>query len=287
MKIFSKCFGSAGDRREDYHSRFRGALSSETRPETVKSTTLNIKTKTIFISPSLALDSESGGCLPHQSNQTAHPVAAHNRALKALREAERAERDHIRNELVLRYLPAMITMVAAVDGRILHQNPQSKAYYGDRTRGHGGANLHTNILDLLFAYEPAKLESMLEAMASQCVQGSSGPWKAVVRVPHTLNVPPVLDQAQLYDGAFSCGMRQPSASEVQHNDTPIPGASPRTKNLGHDNQPSGIARHFEEVAALASPTTVLAQLECEPHSATLTCGWAESTSRGSAKRLFG
>ncbi|GFR52675.1 hypothetical protein Agub_g15300 [Astrephomene gubernaculifera] len=87
----------------------------------------------------------------------------------------------LRDAMVLASSPATITVVTH-DGIVLHQNPQSKLYLGERDTVDD-----EDVLGLIFSLEPAKRIRMMEELSRA---GGTGVWKAVVRVPPTLNRQP-------------------------------------------------------------------------------------------------
>ncbi|GLI66568.1 hypothetical protein VaNZ11_010458, partial [Volvox africanus] len=85
----------------------------------------------------------------------------------------------LRDSMIMATSPAIITVIT-YGQLVLHQNPQSKAYLGDWVTLVDDAR-RGGILDVIFVYEPEKCRRMLEEL---CREGSSGLWKAVVRVPY-------------------------------------------------------------------------------------------------------
>ncbi|GLC68227.1 hypothetical protein PLESTF_000664100 [Pleodorina starrii] len=81
--------------------------------------------------------------------------------------------------------PAIITMITH-NGVVLHQNLQSKRYLGDRVMPTEAAadESYEDVLALIFALDPDKRRRMMEELYRT---GSVAVWKAVVRVPYSLN----------------------------------------------------------------------------------------------------
>ncbi|GFR47838.1 hypothetical protein Agub_g9618, partial [Astrephomene gubernaculifera] len=83
-------------------------------------------------------------------------------------------------------VPSAFT-VFTLQGRILHQNPASKLYFGDHTSSHAGhpANDDASMLIRMFCLEPDKLESM----QLEVLRENGGHWKGIIRVPASLASP--------------------------------------------------------------------------------------------------
>ncbi|GLI68220.1 hypothetical protein VaNZ11_012566 [Volvox africanus] len=129
------------------------------------------------------------------------------------------------DSLIVAVTPACISIIN-LSGKMLHQNPQSRAYYGDRVGGSssgsraiisphaegifaneaaaaGGTSAaaagcgccisncqsieaEADVLEQLFFLDPEKKESMRLMLRTTSSGGQAGVWKAVVRVPHSL-----------------------------------------------------------------------------------------------------